>query len=190
MGLLGPNFDIKDTKMANKFTAIYNLTTKKWSISKELKVTNDSVFNFGFEKDGYDLIEFNGLEFGFKLWRTTGSIPDQVATRHYPYGKKQYLSSEKTILEVADSIKLSPGDDFRIDFYAVESGERSEISYEFTTHIPTQPYPSWLWDGTNWYAPSDRPIDSDVIDYTWNEQTTSWVSSSPDPDEALNYASE
>ena len=35
---------------------------------------------------------------------------------------------------------------------------------------PTQPYPSWLWDGAEWTAPTPQPEG----EYLWNEETQTW----------------
>ena len=178
--------------MVNKITAIYNLATKKWSITKDLKPTKDVVFNLGFEKDGHDMITFNNLKFGFKLWRITDPRKtDMVGTRDFPFGKtKQYLRSENKILEIVDDLEISPADDFRIELYAEESGERSEFNYEFLVPLPAQPYPSWAWNGVFWEAPKQLPVDHEVVEYRWDESKLEWISDIADPSLALKVASD
>ncbi|MAE54298.1 MAG: hypothetical protein CMI20_09395 [Opitutae bacterium] len=168
--------------MINKLTIVYNLTTERWQITKDLKPTNDVVFNFGFEKDGFDVIQFNGLKFGLQLWRTTNAIPDLVCTRDYPKKKGiGYNRLEGKILETDESLVLSIADDFRLELYAENDGKRSEFTYEFTVPMPSQPYPSWKWNGRDWEPPIDQPDDTEYIDYIWDETTRSWKSNAADP---------
>lgn len=168
--------------MINKLTIVYNLTTERWQITKDLKPTDDVVFNFGFEKDGFDVIQFNGLKFGLKLWRTTGSVPDLVCTRDYPKQKGiGYNRLEGKILETDETLVLSVADDFRLELYAEDSGKRSEFTYEFTVPMPSQPYPSWKWNGRSWEPPIDFPDDQEYAEYTWDESTRSWKSDAADP---------
>lgn len=176
--------------MINKLTAIYNLSSKKWSISKDLHPTNDFVINIGFEKDGHDIIHFNGLKFGFQLYRITNpslGLTDLVATRDFPFPKtKIYLHSETKIVEVVDDVELSIFDDFRIDLYAEESGEKTKIAHEFSTPMPTQPYPSWLWNGLFWEPPIPLPEDSEVVSYRWDESMQNWTSDKANPNLAFS----
>lgn len=62
----------------------------------------------------------------------------------------------------------------------IESTEENQIaigwywSAEHNKYIMPSPFPSWVFDGENWNAPTPRPEDADKI-YVWNEDTTSWV---------------
>lgn len=53
--------------------------------------------------------------------------------------------------------------------------------------IPPKPYPSWMLDEECciWYAPIPKPADSGQGDppkqYTWDEQTLSWIALEPQP---------
>tara|TARA_R110000822_G_scaffold3719_2_gene16081 strand:- start:1733 stop:2020 length:288 start_codon:yes stop_codon:yes gene_type:complete len=38
--------------------------------------------------------------------------------------------------------------------------------------IAPQPYPSWIREGSYWYAPIEYPTDGK--NYTWNEETQTW----------------
>ena len=38
---------------------------------------------------------------------------------------------------------------------------------------PPKPFPSWIWNGTFWDAPTPIP-DNDNI-YEWNEDSVSWI---------------
>lgn len=38
--------------------------------------------------------------------------------------------------------------------------------------VPPPPYPSWIWDGTEWNAPIERPADGE---WTWDEEAGNWV---------------
>lgn len=168
--------------MINKITTVYNLTTERWQVTKDLKPTDSVVFNFGFEKDGFDVIQFNGLKFGLKLWRTTATTPDLVCTRDYPNKKGiAYNRLEGRILEIDDTLILSVADDFRLELYAENDGKKSEFTYEFTVPMPPQPYPSWKWSGVDWIAPVVEPDNSEYIEYTWDETTRSWATDIADP---------
>jgi hypothetical protein len=51
---------------------------------------------------------------------------------------------------------------------------------------PPRPFDSWIWDGTNWQAPKDRPVD--ILTF-WNEANKEWepvVSEKPFPSWILN----
>lgn len=55
------------------------------------------------------------------------------------------------------------------------------VDYVYINPDNNQPYSSWTWDTTNggWSAPVEKPDDG--IPYVWNEDTTSWDTTSPYP---------
>jgi len=55
------------------------------------------------------------------------------------------------------------------------------VDYVYYNPDNNQPYPSWIWDTTTgvWNPPAEKPYDG--IPYVWNEDTTSWDTTSPYP---------
>jgi hypothetical protein len=42
-------------------------------------------------------------------------------------------------------------------------------------YVPVSPFPSWIYDGNNWVAPIEMPVEENKY-FTWNEETVSWTS--------------
>ena len=55
------------------------------------------------------------------------------------------------------------------------------VDYVYYNPDNNQHYPSWIWDTTTgvWNPPAEKPYDG--IPYVWNEDTTSWDTTSPYP---------
>jgi hypothetical protein len=75
------------------------------------------------------------------------------------------------------------------NLYAVESIDNVPwIGWKMygKEYRPPRPFDSWIWDGTNWQAPKDRPVD--ILTF-WNEANKEWepvVSEKPFPSWILN----
>ena len=56
-------------------------------------------------------------------------------------------------------------------------GVYAGIGYTYNTEedifITSQPYPSWIREGSQWNAPVDMPTDDKM--YVWDEATLSWT---------------
>jgi hypothetical protein len=44
---------------------------------------------------------------------------------------------------------------------------------EINNEIPTQPFPSWTFDGTHWQPPVPTP--QEQFFFKWDEETQSWI---------------
>lgn len=48
-------------------------------------------------------------------------------------------------------------------------------SATFVPPLPSQPYPSWVWDGYTWAAPVSMPLGSGIENMEWSEGALEWV---------------
>ena len=69
--------------------------------------------------------------------------------------------------------RWNPDDEITLEAYVDSPLGRVEDSVTFTAPRPTQPFPSWTWNGSRWEAPVAYP--SDGQDYTWDESGARWI---------------
>ena len=175
--------------MESKLTATCNLSNREWKVLGDFVPARDIQIKIGFNRDGQTALEFNDLSFGYKLFRTTDPAREDLLRSLVLPGKgtgrpKIATSTEEIIFQ--ENLVIDMMDDYEIEFYVEESGVKSKHKYEFEIPMPEQPYPSWRWDGIQWYPPGNFPMppeDDDPMSYEWSEAEQGWVKNVRDPNE-------
>jgi len=162
----------------SRIVAIHNLTTGKWEVRKDMKPVRELTISIGFIREGMTEIAFNKLSFGIKILnKETG---DLLLRRRYPIGKKEYTTNNgEQILETYD-FTVDVFEDYVFEFASSESSFDSLHTEDVTVPMPEQPYPSWMWNGVEWFAPIPLPDayyeDNRVKDTaTWDEEGKRWI---------------
>ena len=171
--------------MESKITAICNLSNRQWKIVTDLAPSRDAQIRIGFNRDGETALEFKDLSFGYTLHRTTDpSREDLLRSLKLPgKGRPQIASSTEEIIFV-ENIVIDMMDDYEIELFVDESGVTTKHKFEFDIPMPEQPYPSWRWDGIQWYCPGEFPMPPEGDDpqaYEWSEPEQKWVKNVDDP---------
>jgi len=55
---------------------------------------------------------------------------------------------------------------------------------QHSKYIPPALFPSWVYNGTTWVAPTEMPVEPGKF-FTWDEATVSWVANDMPTDELL-----
>ena len=162
----------------SRIVAIHNLTTGKWEVRKDMKPVRELTISIGFVREGMNEINFNKLSFGIKI--TNKESGDLLLKRRYPIGKKEYKTNGgNQILENYDFM-VDVFDDYVFEFTSSESSIDTLHREDVTVPMPQQPYPSWMWNGMEWFAPIPLPdnyyADDRVQDgVEWDEAGKRWI---------------
>jgi hypothetical protein len=152
-----------------KLYATDNFKTGNWSLdTSEIGPTSNDLF-ITFTEEA-PVITFKDLKFGYEL-RQDGNIKQYGV---YPPAGVRYKRSDQEYL-VSARLKLETEESYSLFLWAENDGQRFEKEFNFVTPRPRQPYDSWTWNSTDkrWDPPVPYPDDGN--DYTWDEETTSWV---------------
>ena len=161
-----------------KLYAIDNFKTGDWSLdTSEIGPTSNDLF-ITFTEEA-PVITFKDLKFGYELKQDDNIKQYGV----YPPPGVRYKRSDQEYL-VSARLKLETEESYSLFLWAENDGQRFEKEFDFDTPRPTQPYDSWIWNSTDkrWEAPEPYPDDGN--DYTWDEETTSWVVAETDETES------
>lgn len=162
----------------SRIVAIHNLTTGKWEVRKDMKPVRELTISIGFIREGMTEINFNKLSFGIKILNKETN--DLLLRRRYPIGRKEYTTNNgEQILENYDFM-VDVFDDYTFEFTSSESSIDSLHTEDVTVPMPEQPYPSWMWNGMEWFAPLPLPDayyeDGRVKDTVmWDEEGKRWI---------------
>ena len=152
-----------------KLYATDNFKTGNWSLnaSEIGSGSNDLFITFTEEAP---VITFKDLKFGYEL-KQDGNIKQYGV---YPPAGVRYKRSDQEYLEVV-RLNTKTDESYTLFLWAENDGQRFEKEFDFETPRPAQPYDSWTWNSTDkvWEAPEPYPNDDN--DYTWDEETLSWV---------------
>ena len=143
-----------------------NFQTQDWLVTEENldSFYTDLCIGFTYQEQ---IINFKGLKFGFTL--TSNDII--VDTQSYPPEGMVYLQSDQEYLTTY-RLNIQPETAYSLFLWSENDEKRSEYTYNFITPRPSQPYPSWIWNGEIWEAPVPYPQDNEF--YLWNEDTQQW----------------
>ena len=151
----------------SKIHATDDFVTGNWSLEFDELAPHYADLFVGFTEDA-PVVEFKDLKFGYEL-RQGDNIKKYGVFP--PYGIK-YIRSDQPYL-VVERLFFRPETDYTLWLWCENNGQRFEQTFDFTTPIPAQPYPSWVWGGDQWNAPVEMPDDGNY--YKWDEDTLSWV---------------
>jgi hypothetical protein len=151
----------------SKITAIDDLKTKNWKVTFDQLSPYYADLQIGFTEDK-PIVEFTDLKFGFTL----SSDNETIDSKDYPPKNVRYIRSDQKYL-ITHRLKFTPDTEYQLFLWAENAKTYIEHTETFTTPIPTQPYPSWTWDGENWNAPVEYPDDGG--NYEWSEDEQTWV---------------
>jgi hypothetical protein len=140
-----------------------------WTFINEPADQHELEFKF-IRTNGATTVEFQNLQFGFDLFQADSSAIIQYD--RFPRNSL-YISSDQPVLEKL-TLNLNHEDSYKLDIWSSNNGVVASASYEFTTPIPSAPWPSWSWSTELkvWEPPTPKPEDSEI--YIWNEDTVSW----------------
>jgi hypothetical protein len=116
-------------------------------------------------------VPFDNLSFGLRVVANG----KEVSEASYPPPGVKYVSTDQDYIS-NDRVQLSADDLVTISVWAENAGVRYDGNESFVIPRPTQPYPSWVWNGDYWEAPVPYPTDgeSDML-YVWDEVAGDWV---------------
>jgi len=152
-----------------KFLA--DIATKSWSKEDE-ELSNFSVnLYFGFRNNGSLPVTFSGMGFGYTLENSEGLISED----HNPLEGVVYVSSDQDYVSAHTINNLVPDEEYTVNVWAENAGERWEEEFTFTLPRPESPFESWIYNEEThaWEAPIEYPEGGDM--YTWDEENQEWV---------------
>jgi hypothetical protein len=150
----------------SKIIAIDNLKKGNWKVIYEDLSSHYADLFIGFTEEE-PIATFDGLKFGFRLSLDGETIEE----KQYPPKGVTYIQTDQSYI-INHRLKFKPETEYTLYLWA--ENRKTEINYTttFTTPKPPQPYPSWIWDGENWNAPTPYPEDGK--DYEWDEENKEW----------------
>jgi len=148
--------------------ATFETNNTVWSLSEVSPNANyiDLQINF---ISGDEITAFNNLRFGYSLLKNN----DVVKQDMFPIaGTIEFARSAPLIVE---RIAVQPDVEYTLAVWAENAGVRTNSTFTFSTPIPSKPFPSWTWDGTEWIAPIAIPTDGPAdAAYKWSEKQQKW----------------
>lgn len=172
--------------MESKITATCNLANRQWKVITDLHADRNVQIKIGFNRNGDTALEFNNLSFGYTLKRVTNPAKDDlVRSLKFPRKGTQIQTSIEEIVFV-ENLVVDMLDDYEMELFVEESGVSTDHKFEFAVPMPKQPFPSWRWDGVQWYPPGEFPMPpekDDPLAYEWSEVEQGWVKNVRDPNE-------
>ena len=153
----------------SKIIATDHFETQNWEVTFEDLAPNYADLFIGFTDDA-PVVEFKDLKFKYEL-KQDGNIKQYGV---YPPAGVRYKQSDQEYLKVV-RLKLETEESYSLFLWAENDGQRFEKEFDFKTPRLAQPYDSWTWNSVDkvWEAPEPYPNDDN--DYTWDEETLSWV---------------
>jgi hypothetical protein len=151
----------------SKLLATDNFKTGNWSLEIKNLAPNYADLFISFTNEA-PIVEFKNLRFGYEL-KQEGNIKKY---NMFPKAGARYIRSDQPYL-VVERLHFKPDQTYTLFLWAENGGKRFEKEFEITTPRPKQPYPSWIWNGERWNAPTPYPEDG--LRYRWNEETQTWV---------------
>ena len=182
----------------NKIIATKDLSTNTWTVTKEVSASRDLHVSFAFTRGGETEFDFTKLNFGIKIFRATGE-KEQLLNYNWPISEAlRHKSNKSPYLEEFDFV-WDVDASYKIVIHGGEEMQQAQHESMFAVPRPPKPYPSWVWDGTQWLAPSGPYAQSSTPGefqvsgsskdtFTWNESLGQWELDidEPNPREALN----
>ena len=153
-----------------------NFQNKEWLIQKiSFQPTWTNVEIVVISEEEYTEVKGTDFKFGFNL----SSANEIVIQENYPpTGVRYELIGRGPIGN--SRINFLPERNYTFEVYADISGIRIEKTLTFYSDRPSQPFPSWTWNGSEWIAPIEKPLDQLHI-YAWNEDDQAWIRISSPP---------
>jgi hypothetical protein len=152
-----------------KFLA--DTATQTWSQEGEELSSFSANLYFGFRNNGELPVTFDGMGFGYTLENSEGLISED----HNPLEGVTYISSDQDYITAHTINDLVPDEEYTLNVWAENSGNRWEEEFSFTLLRPTSPFDSWIYNEENhaWEAPILYPEDDGM--YAWDEESQEWV---------------
>lgn len=136
--------------------------------------------------EGWSLVENESLEFEIRF---TNGNSQRFSLNNFSFGWSWSDEKNKETIEWPPSniiirelsnnrvFSYSPAwvSDAQVTFkvWASNGGVTHTSEISFVVPRPPQPFPSWVWDGTDWQPPVPYP-DGDGW-YEWDEEALDWV---------------
>ena len=147
----------------------FDLKTETWNIGEIDDYNNNTEIIFGVPQRD-PAVPYNGLKFGFVLSKDG----QQIHSVSEPPEGITYISSDQAYLK-SIPIKVDINTTYDLLLWVEESGKRYELDYTMIVPKPTQPFPSWTWDGYGWMPPVPMPLGTNNINLIWDETTLNWI---------------
>lgn len=151
----------------SKLLATDDFKTGNWSLTIESLASNYADLFISFTNEA-PVVEFRNLKFGYELKQ--GENIKKYGM--FPPAGVRYVRSDQSYL-VVERLTFKPDQTYTLFLWAENYGRRFEKEFEFTTPLPVQPYPSWIWNDEQWSAPVPYP--NNGTRYRWNEESQTWV---------------
>jgi hypothetical protein len=148
--------------------ATFDTINTTWSLSESSPNSNyiDLQINF---ISGAEITVFNNLRFGYSI------LNGNAVIKHEIFPLAGTIESVKSTPVINERILVQPDIEYTLDVWAEDAGTRTGSSFTFSTPVPTQPFPSWTWNGTEWTAPIATPTDGPAdAAYKWSEKQQKW----------------
>ena len=160
----------------SKIIATDHLETQNWEVTFDNLAPTYADLLIGFT-DKSPVIEFKNLRFKYELRQNF----DVKQSGVFPPSGIKYVNTDQSYI-VAERLNMEMETEYELYLWAENNGQSFEKTVSFTTPRPAQPFSSWTWDGEKWNPPVPYPDDGN--DYTWDEETTSWVVAETDETES------
>ena len=144
-----------------------NFYTQNWVVAGEILDPYNTTLEIGFVDQG-PVVYFTNLKFGYTL-SSDGAVVEMQA---YPPQGTKYIQTDQEYI-VTHRLNLHPETAYSLFLWAENDGVRHEYTHDFVAPRPSQPFPSWIWNGVVWEAPVPTPQDENY--YWWDEATLAWV---------------
>ncbi len=146
---------------------IFDTATGQLSIDTGHLDPRGAVLRAMLDRHGRTIV-LRGVEMRLRITANGSEIFDL----HLPPEGVRYKQTNQDVLATGIASWLP---DQQIEIRAwCRRNDGSEVTAEasFTAPRPAQPYPSWIWTGTRWSAPAERP---EAGDWQWDEGALGWV---------------
>jgi len=152
---------------------ISDIVKKTWYFDEEENLPAFWIdLKIGFREDGKLPVFFNDMSFGYSL-KLNNKIISEMS---YPVAIGiNYNETDQEYLERFGINNIVPGKTYLLYVWSKNNGEFWSDSYLISIPAIPQPYPSWTLneDTGTWISPIPYPEDANS--YEWDEQSQSWM---------------
>lgn len=150
----------------SKIKCTLNLVDRQWLIQKVSLYPADTEIEIMCRSEN-EITYFNGLSFGYKLI----SAEQTVSEKTWPEVPGIQIECADASPIKSTYFTLLPERPYRLEVFLTNNNETFEGSHEFITERTRKPWDSWVWNGSDWEAPTSCPGPG----YWWDESQKGWI---------------